>query len=83
MEEKEYMTLDEAAHALGIKRPSIYYYIKKLQIQPRNFDLNRHTYLARTDVERIKTVRESPWKIEGSEKTTKIPAVKRKVKDAA
>ncbi len=84
MEDKEYMTLDEAAAAIGIKRPSVYHYIKKLHLQRHNFAYNRHTYLARADVERIKAVRESPWKIEESEATAKQPAIKRKaVKNAA
>ena len=81
-EDKEYMTLEEAAAAIGIKRPSVYHYIKKLHIQRHTFEYNRHTWLARADVERIKAIRESPWKVEESEATQKISAVKRKAASA-
>lgn len=64
MDEKEYMTLDEVARSVGLKRPSLYYYIKKLSIDRRKFPYNRHTYIAREDVERIRTAKESPWKLD-------------------
>src|SRR5258708_39998402 len=60
-EDKEYMTLDEAAAAVGLKRPSLYFYIKKLSIQRRTFPNNRHVWISHTDVERIKKAMERPW----------------------
>jgi predicted site-specific integrase-resolvase len=75
-EDKEFMTLDEAAHAVGIKRASLYYYIKRLKIQRHTFPLNRHAYLTHNDVERIKAVRESPWKLEERDDTDKREAIK-------
>lgn len=63
-EDKEYLTLSEAAQAVGLKRASLYYYLDKLKIETRNFPFNRHKYIAASDVERIRTVKESPWKIE-------------------
>lgn len=63
-EEKEYMTLDEAASAVGLKRPSIYFYLDKLQIKRHHFSNNRHTWIARSDVLRIRTARERPWELE-------------------
>jgi predicted DNA-binding transcriptional regulator AlpA len=73
-EDKEFMTLDEAAKVVGLKRPSLYFYIKKLSIQRRYFPNNRHAWIAHADVERIKMARERPWELE--EDTDKRPAVK-------
>ena len=73
-EDREFMTLDEAAKAVGLKRPSLYFYIKKLSIQRRTFPNNRHVWIAHADVERIKMARERPWEL--AEDTDKRPAVK-------
>ncbi len=62
-EDKEYVTLDEAAKAVGLKRPSLYYYIKKLQIKRERFEYNRHTWIAQADVERIRAAKERPWEL--------------------
>lgn len=59
----EYMTLAEAAGELGIKRASIYYYIKEMQIETKRYPHNKFAYIARQDVERIKAVKEKPWTI--------------------
>ena len=60
------MTLDEAAKAVGLKRPSLYFYIKKLGIERKKFSNNRHQWISRADVERIKAVREKPWTVEAA-----------------
>ena len=62
-EDKEYVTLDEAAKAVGLKRPSLYYYIKKLQIKREQFPYNRHRWIAQADVERIRAAKERPWEL--------------------
>lgn len=72
----EYMTLSEAALAVGIKRSSLYYYIDKLHIKTQRYDLNKHTYIAVEDVERIKAVREKPWTVEAGDDTLKMKAIK-------
>jgi hypothetical protein len=61
-EEKEYVTLQEAAKQLGIKRASLYYYLDNMKIEKRRFPLNRHAYIKVSDFQRIKDVKESPWK---------------------
>ena len=61
-EDDEYMTLTQAAEEIGIKRASIYYYIKALEIETRKFPLNKHVYIKKKDVERIKVAKTSPWK---------------------
>ncbi|SRR6266567_92577 len=62
-EEQEYVTLDEAAQALGTKKGSLYYYLRALAIEPRKFPLNKHAFISKTDVERIRVAKSSPWKI--------------------
>jgi hypothetical protein len=74
-EEKEYVTLQEAAAQLGIKRASLYYYLNKMEIKPRRFKMNRHAYITQTDYQRIKTAKESPWKAEDTPHDTfNLPA---------
>ncbi len=60
--DKEYLTYEEAARYIGIKRASIYNYIKDLQITSQRFGRDRRKYIAQADVERMKTYRETPWK---------------------
>lgn len=60
-EEKDYLTMDEAAAAIGVKRASLYYYINALGIKTHKFKLSRKVYLAKADVERIKEAKEKPW----------------------
>jgi hypothetical protein len=66
-EEQEYVTLDEAAQALGTKKGSLYYYLRGLAIEPRKFPLNRHAYIRKSDVQRIQEAKNSPWKIQAPE----------------
>lgn len=69
---KEYLTLDEAAAAVGIKRASLYYYLDRLGIKRHKFPFNRHMYIAAADVARIKVVKESPWKSGGEKGEDKV-----------
>ena len=61
--EKEYVSLQEVARMFGLKRASLYFYIKKLGIETHKFPNNKHRFIADADVERIRQTRESPWKI--------------------
>lgn len=60
-EQREYLTIDEAADYVGIKRGVIYNYIGSLGIKTHKFKMDRRTYISRVDVERIKEVKEKPW----------------------
>lgn len=73
-EEQEYMTLDEAAQSLGTKKGSLYYYLRVLAVSPRKFPLNRHAFIHKADVERIRAAKSSPWKIVQGDSTT-VPSV--------
>jgi len=65
-DEKEYVTLADAAAQLGIKRASLYYYLKRMKIEPQRFpqQLNRHSFITQADFQRIKAAKESPWTLE-------------------
>ena len=75
---EEYMTLNEAATLVGIKRASLYHYIEKMELETYHFEHNKHAYLTRGDVERIKQTREKPWKVSGE-----VKRGRRKKRDAA
>ena len=62
-EEQEYITLTEAAKETGIKRASIYYYTDKLEIESVQFVNNKHSFITRHDLERIKALKDQPWKV--------------------
>jgi len=62
-DEEELITLDEAAKDIGMKKGSIYHYIKALDIEVKKYPLNKHGYIRRKDVERIKQSRTTPWQV--------------------
>lgn len=59
---QDYITLSQAAQELGIKRASIYYYLKALNIEPQRYRFHKQSYITRDDFERIKTIKDQPWK---------------------
>jgi predicted site-specific integrase-resolvase len=61
MIDKEYLTLAEVAEYVGVKRPSLYYYINALKIKTHKFNLDKRAYILRADAERIKEIKEKPW----------------------
>ena len=60
-EEKEFMTLDEAAMYLEVTRPTLYNYINDLDIKTQKFKRDRKAYLTSADILRIKEYKEKPW----------------------
>lgn len=58
---KEYLTIDETAQILGWNRATIYKWIEELGIKKHKFKLDRRTYLAHADVQRLKEIRDKPW----------------------
>lgn len=59
--QKEYLTIDEAAARLGWNRATVYKWADKLDIKKHKFKLDRRTYLAFSDVERLREIRDKPW----------------------
>jgi excisionase family DNA binding protein len=70
---EEFMTLDEAADYVGIKRATFYNYMEDLKIRSVKFGRDRHGYLSRDDVMRIKEYKESPWKFKVTTRQRKEP----------
>lgn len=64
MEEKEYLTYEEAADYLDIGRSTLYTLAKDLGIQAKKFKRDKKRYLAIADVKRMKEIREKPWMAE-------------------
>lgn len=59
----EYVTLDDTAETTGIKKGSLYYYLRELGIKTHKFPLSKHAYIAKEDVDRIIEAKKAPWKI--------------------
>lgn len=62
-EEKEYLTVEEAADELGVTRATIYNYMADLKIRTQKFGRNRQRYLSREQVNLIRDYKENPWKV--------------------
>ena len=60
-EQEKFLTLDEVAKFIGVKKPTLYFYIKRLGIKTRRFNLDKRAYMTQTDAEKIKKVKEEPW----------------------
>lgn len=57
-DQSELITMEEAAARLGVRRATLYYYIKALDLETKKFPLDKRKYLKVADVERIKALRE-------------------------
>lgn len=62
--EKEYMTLAEVAAYVDLKRSSLYYYIRGMNIQTHKFKFDNRTYMSTVDAEKIKQAKVKPWTME-------------------
>ena len=61
MESPEYLSIDDAAKAIGWNRATVYKYVDELGMKKYKFRLNRKTYLVAADVEKLKHIKEKPW----------------------
>jgi hypothetical protein len=69
-EQKEFYSIDEIEKLVSRNRGTVYNRIKLLGIQTHKFEMDRHTYVAAEDVERIKKVIEKPWMAQELKKVT-------------
>lgn len=69
-EQKEFYSIDEIEKLVSRNRGTVYNRIKLLGIQTHKFEMDRHTYIAADDVERIKKVIEKPWMAQELKKGT-------------
>ena len=54
---RQEIPLGDAAKQLGVTRPTLYYYIKRLKIETVKYQLDKKTYMSLTDFERIKVLK--------------------------
>lgn len=59
--EKDFYSIEEISEIVSRNRGTVYNRIKLLGIQTHKFPMDRRTYVAAADVQRIKTVIEKPW----------------------
>jgi MerR-like DNA binding protein len=57
-EQQDYISVGDVAKTIGIDRSTLYYHIKRLNIVTKKFPFNRQAYLAKSDFERLKTLKE-------------------------
>jgi transposase len=61
VEGQEYLSMDDAASAIGWNKATVYAWIKRLDMTTHKFIGNRKAYLAATDVEQLKEIKTKPW----------------------
>ncbi len=61
VEEQEYLSMTDAAAAIGWNRATVYEWVKRLDMKTHKFIGNRKTYLGAADVKRLKQIKEKPW----------------------
>jgi hypothetical protein len=59
--ERDYLTLDEVEEYTGIKKNSLYYYLRTLDIKTHKFILDKRAYISLADANHIKEVKDTPW----------------------
>ena len=57
--EVRWISVELVAKRLGVQRPSVYYYIKRLNIPKKRFDLDRKTYISISEYERIQAAKKA------------------------
>lgn len=66
--EKEFLTLEEAASQLGIKRATLYRRMDKLGIETTKFKgMDRKSYISSVQVKQIKDAQSMPWLATGKQ----------------
>lgn len=81
--ERKFLTLDEVEEYTGIKKNSLYYYLRTLEIKTHKFNLDKRAYISKVDADRIKAVKDTPWLAgeKPSQKVEKAPALPTSVED--
>ena len=70
-----YITLTEATKQLGVSRATLYYYMRKLNIEKKRFPLDKRVYLLSSDFERILRFKEEARERNKQSTDPKLPAV--------
>jgi hypothetical protein len=61
-EEERYISMQDAAALLKVERPALHYYVRRLKLEKKKFELDKKTYIKMSDFERIRTLREEAAK---------------------
>jgi hypothetical protein len=61
-EEERYISMQDAAALLKVERPALHYYVRRLKLEKKKFELDKKTYIKMSDFERIRTLREEAVK---------------------
>ncbi len=61
-EEEKYISMQDAAALLKVERPALHYYVRRLKLEKKKFDLDKKTYIKMSDFERIRTLRQEAIK---------------------
>jgi uncharacterized protein YpbB len=64
VEDKQYLTLKEVAELVGVKRTTLYYYIKELEIKTYKFKFDSHAYMSKADAQKIIEIKQKPWELQ-------------------
>jgi hypothetical protein len=56
--QQKYISLDDAAKKLNITRPTLYYYIRKFNLETKKFPLDKKAYLLMSDFEYVKGLKD-------------------------
>lgn len=55
----QFLSLQRVEQELGVARGTVYYYIRQLNIEVKRFPLDRKSYIAIADLERIKAAKQA------------------------
>ena len=58
-DQAEWVSIENVAKGLGIKKPGVYYYIRKLRIKTRKFQFDPKSYIPIADFETIKAAKDA------------------------
>jgi predicted HTH domain antitoxin len=67
-----YISLSEAARQLGISTGTLHYYLRRLGIDSKKFDLDKRRYLATGDFERIRALKAAAGTINSNEDAAQL-----------
>jgi hypothetical protein len=52
-----WISIEKVAEGLGVKKPAVWYYIKKRSIQTKKFEFDRKTYIPFSDYQSIQAAK--------------------------
>ncbi len=59
MKDPEYMSMEDVAEGMGVKRSSLYYYVKALGLKKHKFPLDKRVYILVEDFDKLKRLKDA------------------------